>query len=464
MQGKIKDFLSNSWFALLSNGITLLISVLTILIFPKLIGVREYGFWQLYLFYVNLIGFFHLGWVDGIYLRNGGKEYVELDKKELFNQFIGLSILQIIFSIIIWAYALFNDSDKVFVFILIGFSLIFTNVRYFFIYILQTTNNIKESSKIIISDRIIYVFIIFFLLILEQKDYKLLILADCIGRFISLIYSIIKCRDISLNNISLVKIDILAYWENIKIGGILMISSIANMLILGIFRFFIDERWGIEIFGKVSLILSISNLLMVFISALGIVFFPLLKRTEKARYPEIYENFRLLLTIIMLGCLALYYPLSIILSYWLPEYQDFLIYLLFTFPCIVYEAKMSLLIVTYLKALRLENILLKVNLLSFLFSGLLVIGCIVLDLGLDKVILLMPFAIAARCLFAEYNILKVLSVRSNKIIFYEIIMIIIFISSGAFLDFYYSIFIYLVAYFLYVCFYRKRLIALKRYF
>lgn len=461
MQNKIKNILSNSWFALLSNGITLLVSILTILIFPKLIGVKEYGFWQLYLFYVNLIGFFHLGWVDGIYLRNGGKAYLELDKKYLFNQFISLSVLQIIFSIFIWGYALINADDKLFVFIFIGFSLIFTNTRYFFIYILQATNNIKESSKIIISDRVLYVFIILILLVLEERDYRLLILADCIGRFISLVYSIIKCKDISLNNISQFKMDFLACWENIRVGGVLMISSIANMLILGIFRFFIDEKWGIEIFGKVSLILSISNFLMVFVSALGVVFFPLLKRTETDRYPEIYRNFRLLLTVIMLGSLILYYPLHIIMSYWLPEYRDVIVYLLFTFPCIIYEAKMSLLLVTYFKALRKENILLKVNMLSFLFSIFLIANCIVFDLRLDMVILLIPIAVAVKSLLAEITMTRLLSIKGNNAILVEFVMVMIFMSSGLLFDFHYSLFIYLLAYLFCIIFYKKELISIK---
>ena len=73
----------NLYYTVGANFITLAISVLLNLFVPKLLGVREYSYWQLYVFYSSYVGFLHLGWIDGIYLKIGGEEYENLDKYSL---------------------------------------------------------------------------------------------------------------------------------------------------------------------------------------------------------------------------------------------------------------------------------------------------------------------------------------------------------------------------------------------
>lgn len=53
---------------------------------------------------------------------------------------------------------------------------------------------------------------------------------------------------------------------------------------------------------------------------------------------------------------------------WLPEYTDSLMYMALLFPMCIYEGKMSLLINTYLKTLREEKAMLKVNLIALGFA------------------------------------------------------------------------------------------------
>ena len=83
MKKKLFSIIKNFSYSLTSNLISFIISALVVLIIPRIIGVEDYGFWQLYLFYSSYIGFLHFGWNDGIYLRYGGEEYEELDKPSL---------------------------------------------------------------------------------------------------------------------------------------------------------------------------------------------------------------------------------------------------------------------------------------------------------------------------------------------------------------------------------------------
>ncbi|MGH2217575.1 hypothetical protein ACQ1ZR_18190, partial [Enterococcus faecalis] len=77
-----------------------------------------------------------------------------------------------------------------------------------------------------------------------------------------------------------------------NIGSKLMLSSIASMLIMGTIGFFVQQRSTIETFGKLSFTLSLSNMFLTFINAVGIVMFPLLRRTNKERLPSLFVTLR----------------------------------------------------------------------------------------------------------------------------------------------------------------------------
>jgi len=61
---KIKRLIKDFGYVVFSNFLTLIISVIVILVVPKLIGVTEYGYWQLFMFYAAYLGLLHLGWID----------------------------------------------------------------------------------------------------------------------------------------------------------------------------------------------------------------------------------------------------------------------------------------------------------------------------------------------------------------------------------------------------------------
>ncbi len=99
--------------------------------------------------------------------------------------------------------------------------------------------------------------------------------------------------------------------DNINIGSKLMLSSIAGMLIIGSIRFFVEQRWTIEIFGKLSFTLSISNMFLTFINAIGIVMFPLLRRSNKEKLPWLFKTIRDLFVPITYSFLIFMFQLDI---------------------------------------------------------------------------------------------------------------------------------------------------------
>ncbi len=457
LNNKAITIMKNFSYTLSSNLISMIISTLVILIVPKLIGVEDYGYWQLYLFYSSYVGFLHFGWNDGIYLRYGGKEYSELNKRLFFSQFWMLVIFQILvgFLIIIFSNLFSTDTDRLFIIKMTTLCMLIVNIRLMLIYVLESTNRIKEYARITLMEKVFYCCLILLFLLVGFREYKILITADIIGKFITLGYAIYYCRDIVFNKISVFYFNIKETANNINVGIKLMFANIASMFIIGVVRFGIERTWDVSTFGKVSLTLSISNLLMLFINAVGIIMFPVLRRTNQERLPVIYSTLRTFLMVPLLGILLVYYPLEVILSAWLPQYAESLKYMALLFPMCIYEGKMVLLINTYLKTMRKEKLMLSINVVSVLLSIFLTIIFTQIFMNLELIIVSIVILLAFRCILAEILLSRMLNVSVYKDIFLELLLSIIFILTGWFISSWYGIAIYCVIYALYLLIKRR---------
>lgn len=452
MNSKAINFLKNFSYTLSSNFISLLISTLVTLIVPKLIGVEEYGYWQLYLFYSSYLGFLHFGWIDGIYLRYGGAEYDKLDRKLFFSQFIMLLSSQMLIGIIICVISgpLVLDADRSFIVKMVALALIIVNTRTMLLYILQATNRIKEYARITMSDRILYISLIIIFLLVGIRDYKLMIIADLVGKLLSLIYAMYCCKNIVFNKISIFYFSLNEMVTNINVGIKLMFSNIASMLIIGIVRFGIERTWDVTTFGKVSLTLSISNMTMLFINAIGIIMYPILRRTSKEKLSAIYTTMRDFLMATLFAVLVIYYPIKTLMSAWLPQYAESLMYMALVFPMFIYEGKMALLINTYLKTLRKEKMMLKINLMSMALSLILTLISTQVFMSLDLAIFNIVILLAFRSMIAELYLSKELKISVKRDILLEFLLTAVFIISGWFVNSWYTALIYGVSYILYI--------------
>ena len=464
MNNKAITFIKNFSYTLSSNLISLIISSVLILIVPKLIGVEDYGYWQLYLFYSSYVGFLHFGWNDGIYLRYGGKEYKELNKDLFFSQFWMLFIFQMIIGAIIIGVSTFfsSDSNRLFIFNITAVCMLIVNLRLMLLFILEGTNRIKEYAKITLMERVIYCCLILFFLLIGIREFKILIYADIIGKFITLLYAAYCCREIVFNKVSSFYFNVKETVKNVSVGIKLMFANIASMFIIGVVRFGIERTWDVATFGKVSLVMSVSSLMMVFINAVGIIMFPVLRRTSEDKLPTLYATMKTFLMVPLLAVLIVFYPLAIILPAWLPQYKEGLMYMALLFPMCIYEGKMALLINTYLKTLRKEKMMLMINLASVVLSIILTILFTIVLKNLSLAIVSIVVLLAFRSALAEVYLSKLLNVSVFKDIFLELAMTLIFILAGWFVTSWIGVAIYLAAYGLYLFIQRRDINATFR--
>ena len=416
----MKGIINRISFALISNIVGFLVSTIVVLIVPKFIDVSQYAYFQLYIFYVGYIGFINLGWPEGIMLRFGGKKYDELDKEGLKTEITCFSILTSIIGLILILISLFNynNVDSKFVWIGVGLCIMIYLPRAFMQVLLHMTNRVNEYSVSIIIEKLVYFFIVIGLLFANKKQYPFYIIAELIGRFFALIYIAYQTRDILTTKGRKIVNQVKEIIINIRVGIKLMLANLAGLFIIGIVRQCIGLKWDIETFGKVSLTLSISNMLIVFIRAVAIVIFPILKRMKESELPTLYRKIRLSLVTPLFALLILYYPAKEILCIWLPQYAESLYFMAILFPICIYECKTSLLIETYMKTLRMEKKLLIVNVITVAVSFVLSMFSIFMLEDLELGVLTILIVVAFRCIVSEL----LLSQRINIGIFKDIVI------------------------------------------
>ena len=102
---------SNVAYAFAAQGIALISSFLMTLVVPKVLGVLEYAYWQLFIFYAGYVAIALFGIGDGVYLRLGGKHYEELDKGSLKAELRIVFVMQSAIASVLLAVVLSVDID-----------------------------------------------------------------------------------------------------------------------------------------------------------------------------------------------------------------------------------------------------------------------------------------------------------------------------------------------------------------
>ena len=408
MSEKARQFVKNIIGAVGANVVRLLISVMLTLLLPKLMGQEEYSYWQLYLFYGTYLAYSSLGWCEGFTLKYGGAHYEDLNKSLVAGQIWMLFGYEVLFFSGLWlvTWAMDIQQTKHILLMLACASAVFDIVRYMVQAILHTVNRISDYVRIVLLERLFFLGAAGVVLVLGFDSALALILSEITARLLSLLYSFWVVRD-------LVRTKPAGHGEilgetksEISIGCRLLWAMLASQLVIGIIRFAIEQKWGVLQFGQISLTISLSNMIVTCVSAIGVVIFPMIKRMDEDRMARLYTPTRTLMSVGIWCALLGFVPFKWMLTRWLPQYAGALEYLALLLPLCLYESRTAMLTTTYLKAYREEKNILKVNLTAVILS-LAAAGIAVFLLeNLTLAVLAIPLLCMAKAYMAEFYVCR----------------------------------------------------------
>lgn len=399
--------LKNFIYAIGTQAVSYILSVVTGLVAPKMLDVEQYGFWQLFVFYGTYVNFAMLGIHDGMYLRLGGKEYdsLEADRESSQFRFVMLINLFASFCFLIVGMIFSQNIERRFVVFSVAIYLILANACQYIGEMFQAVNYSFIFSRATLINKIVTLCAIALLLILRVKLFQPYIFALLIATAASLVYYLIVGKKVVLYKPTLgfqkiiegIKSDAGSGWK-------IMIGGYAGLLIIGSGRALIDKLWGISTFGKLSMAISLINLALQFINQIAIVLFPAIRTVDQEVQQSIYNNIKSVLHLILPIVYFLYIPLAWFIGAWLPDYSAAIVYLGIILPICAFDAKTNMLNLTYLKVMHREDDILKVNLFSLALNIILMIFAYLVFGNVDSILIAMVASIAIRSLIFDLRL------------------------------------------------------------
>ena len=458
-KSKYKEIVSNLSVTIFANLVSLVGSVVITFLLPKFIGVESFGYYQLYIFYTSYIGFLGFGWHEGIYLRFGGKYYKDLDKSLFKTQFVYYSLMELVVSFIICIVGIIfaSDGDKLTVFLMTALCVMVYLPRAYLHNLLQAVNNIRSYAFGIVIEKTIHIVLTCALLLFHANSFMGFVISELLGRFVAAIYIFIVCKEIIFAKSYRFSKVFDEIKINMKTGITLTLANISSLLIIGLVRQAIEIQWDVETFGKISLTLSVSNLLMVFVRAVSTTLFPMLRRTNDERLKDVYSLMRGILMLLLLGMLIFCYPIQSLISMWLPKYADTLVYMSVLFPLCVFECKSSMLIETFLKTIRKEKSMLIMNGVTVLLSVVLTIFTVFVFHNLNAAVFSIVFLVAFRSVLGELLLSRYSKIDVVKNMIAELIVAALFIVFNYFIGGWIGFGLYFVVFAAYIFVFRKNI-------
>ncbi len=365
-----RSLIRNLMSAFAAQGVAFVCSAAMSLLVPKILGVEEYGYYQLFIFYTSYASFFALGLFDGVYLEQGGKSRDEIDKSLIRSEFVvGLCYqAAIAFAIALYASVVEGAPQRQFVLSALAVFMVISNANYYLGYVFQSMNETRLFSRSTVIDRVAFLVPMLLCIVFGVSDFRAYVLFYVLARCAALCYSLWNARDFFRVPSMRVGDSVRKSLGSMKAGIVLTVANVSFMLIMGFARFVIDSLWGIEVFGRLSLALSLVNFAVAFISQASMVLFPALRQSDENALKRYYRVLREELGSVLPFAYLLYFPLRLFAGFWLPQYEESLYYLIYLMPICVFSVQNNVLYNTYYKVRNEPRKLLRVNVKAFAIS------------------------------------------------------------------------------------------------
>lgn len=359
----------------IANFFGMLVSLITTLLFPKILSEVDYSYWQVYVFYIGYVTVAGLGLTEGIYLFNGGKKFEDLDEGKvsfvsMWISFISTAMFSIIFLI---SHLSISNQNLLTIILFVCIEGVVFNIKEYPQNLLLATDKIKEFSIGTVIDRISFLIFLFSFFAIGCSNLMFFMISDILGHIVCVIYSYYVCKDKLLKKPC-------GFWDGvkfvkncIKVGNYLLITNLISAVIIGIIKYGVQLNWNIVEFGKVSLVITFVNLFVKLADSISNAIFPTLCNCDEKTLKKIYNPINSVVEILLLLIIAFYYPMKILFTMYLPNYESSFVYMGYLLPMCLFQVKVSLIFNTYYKALRKEKTLMNINIMALVLSAILTI-------------------------------------------------------------------------------------------
>ena len=343
-----------------ANFLSMLSSIIIGFVVPVVLSLDSYAYLKTYTFYLSYIGLLHFGFIDGMYIKYGGKEIENLNRGELKLEHKVFIIIQIIVTVFFIGLAVINEDIILFLFAL---SIIPINTVAFYKLFYQSVGEFKKYANISYVYTLIYLITNLLLtVVFRSKDYILYCMTSILANgvvFLYLEYKFIR----EFKKIKL-KYD-RNVWNNIKVGFFILLGNLSVVMFYAIDRWFIKLFYNLNDFAYYSFAISMLNIINLLVSAISVTFYNYLAKDENEEMIKKFKRYFIILgTFSSFGYFVLAGIIGIILKKYIPALDIISV----SFTAYPYMIVINALYVNLYKARKNERKYLKVVLLMLVIS------------------------------------------------------------------------------------------------
>lgn len=311
-------------YVFIANVINLLISLFTGFVLPKVLSIETYANIKLFQLYVTYIGILHFGFADGMYLRLGGKNIENLNKKEILEELKTFKIFQLVIAILAIIVSICIKNE---ILLLCSIVIIPINIANYLRQVYQAIGQFKKYSKFTNINTILILIVNIFLLFIVKTDYYRLYIFGYIGAYI-IYWIFIEIETRKLFPFKKINANKKYLIQDIKSGFFLMIGNFCNVIFTSIDRLFIQNLLGSIQFAYYSFAVSVENLMNVFVTPISTVMYNYFCNTKQK---EKIVDVKMYMLLFSSTVIAVIFPAKYIIDVWITKYKESLgvLFLLF---------------------------------------------------------------------------------------------------------------------------------------
>lgn len=304
-------------YVFIANFINLGFNLITNFVLPKELSVESYATIKTFQLYVSYAGLFHFGFVDGMYLKYGGKNIKELRREDLGTNLSTLRLFEIVVTIVCAIIAIISKQE---VLVFFSLSILPLNLANYFKQLYQATGEFSLYGKIMNANTILIFFANMIWIFLIKTDNALcFLLSNVAVYFIVWIVLELNCRKLigSKNDGNTFSFDELI--KNIKAGILLTVGNLSSVVLTSMDRWFVKALMTTLAFAQYSFAVSMENFMNVAVTPVTTTLYNYFcKATDEVKVRKA-RNYVMIFAALIVSCA---FPARFILEVYLTKYID----------------------------------------------------------------------------------------------------------------------------------------------
>lgn len=300
---------------IIANALYLILVAASNFILPKFTSVETYAAVKEYTLYITTYStLLTFGYIQGAYLKYGGKEVKALNSTEVGQSVFSFFVFMLPFGVAISILGLFMNDTVV---IVLGMGVLSTNYASFYQLFYQATGDFKSYGVALNASRVMTLAVYVLLIFVLRTDNAILYVASApiIGMTVAIYLTVKLNKRIPL--IKNLKFSLIEIKSNCKGGFILMMGDFVTKFFTSIDKWFVKALMDTFSFAMYSFAVSMENLVNTFMTPITVSMFNYFckKPTDKEVY-RLKEAALVYSFVIIAGA----YPMKWILEHFMPEY------------------------------------------------------------------------------------------------------------------------------------------------